>query len=252
MNTKNAPTLSSSEMQLKLALAMVILGFEERVDKQTQELLEIERAMLQLQRQREGLLEQRKRDADYLAASMSQLYPDVSLNLSEEGHVEIPSGVLQQLQQLQQAQQQSLPAPTALLSSEQMSDEPAPVSPADAAPGGTDGTFPSPAPAGETYEEAVIDPRAQKVLVYLFSQPQESVLDWRTTVQRALNLPEPPKIKGHAVYKALQHAYRLIESLHDGNLPHPADSFITFYTQYFIEGERWADYKDAMSEWGIA
>lgn len=251
MNSKNAPTLSSSEMQLKLALAMVILGFEERVEKETRELLEIEQAMQRLNRQREALLEQRKKDTDYLAASVRQLYPDVSLTLSEEGRVEIPSGVLQQLQQLQQVQHQSLPVSTDLLAREQVSDEHAPMGLADTPPE-TDETFPPSAIAGETHEETEIDPRAKEVLAYLFSQPQASVLDWKTTVQRALDLPEPPKMRGHNVYKALQHAYSIIESLHEGNLRHPSDSLMKFYTQYFIEGERWADFKDTMNEWGIA
>jgi len=244
-------TLSSSEMQLRLALAMVILGFEERVDKETRDLLEIEQAMQQLQRQREALLEQRKKDTDYLAASMRQLYPDVSLTLSEEGRVEIPSGVLLQLQQLQQAQSQPLSSPPDLLAIEGEADEPASAGPRDASPEAPE-TFPLPAIAGETHEESAIDPRAKEVLVYLFSLPQAAVHDWRTTIQRALNLPEPPKMRGHSVYKAVQHAYRLIESLHDSTLSHPSASLMNFYTQYFIEGERWADFKDTMNEWGIA
>jgi hypothetical protein len=182
---------------------------------------------------------------------MRQLYPDVSLTLSEEGRVEIPSGVLLQLQQLQQVQQQSLPAPTSLLAREQVSDEHAPMGPADAPPE-ADGTFPPPAIADKTHEETDIDPRAKEVLAYLFSQPQASVLDWKTTIQRALDLPEPPKMRGHNVYKAVQQAYGIIESLHEGTLPHPSDSLTKFYTQYFIEGERWADFKDTMNEWGIA
>ncbi len=194
--------LSSSEMQLRLALAMIILGFEERVDKETRDLLEIEQAMQQLQRQREALLEQRKKDTDYLAASGE-------------------------------------------------ADEPASAGQRDASPEAQE-TLPPPAIAGETHEESDIDPRAKEVLVYLFSLPQAAVHDWRTTIQRALNLPEPPKMRGHSVYKAVQHAYRLIESLHNRTLSHPSDSLMNFYTQYFIEGERWADFKDTMNEWGIA
>ncbi len=239
---------STSEMQLRLALALVILGFEERVDKETRELLEIEHAMHELQRQREALLEQRKKDTDYLRDSMRQLYPDVSLTLSEQGRVEIPSGVLQQLQQ---AQQQSLPAPTALLAREQVAASDSPGEQTDA-PTLPQETVPPATIVSEIHEEIDIDPRAKAVLAYVFSEPQASVLDWKTAVQRALDLPEPPKIRGHAVYKAIQHAYHILESLHDGTLLHPSDSLMHFYTQYFIEGERWGDLKDTMNEWGIA
>ena len=246
MNRKDATPLSSSEMQLRLALAIVILGFEERVDKQTRELLELEQAMQHLTRQREALQEQRKKDTDYLAASMRHLYPEVSLRISEEGRVEIPAGVLQQLQHLQQAQLQPVAVPTGLLAIEQVSAERA-VAPAE-----TPEALPPTAIAGETYEETDLDPRAKEVLAYLFSQPPASVLDWRTTVQRALELPDPPKLRSHQVYKALQQTYRIIENLHDGTLPHPSTLLMTFYTQYFIEGERWGEYKDTMTEWGIA
>ncbi len=91
MNRKDATPLSSSEMQLRLALAIVILGFEERVDKQTRELLELEQAMQHLTRQREALQEQRKKDTDYLAASMRHLYPEVSLRISDVSAGGIPS-----------------------------------------------------------------------------------------------------------------------------------------------------------------
>ncbi len=246
MNRKDATPLSSSEMQLRLALAIVILGFEERVDKQTRELLELEQAMQHLTRQREALQEQRKKDTDYLAASMRHLYPEISLRISEEGRVEIPAGVLQQLQHLQQAQLQPVAVPTGLLAIEQVSAERA-VAPAE-----TPEALPPTAIAGETYEETDLDPRAKEVLAYLFSQPPASVLDWRTTVQRALELPDPPKLRSHQVYKALQQTYRIIENLHDGTLPHPSTLLMTFYTQYFIEGERWGEYKDTMTEWGIA
>src|SRR6266700_1484637 len=244
MNRKDATPLSSSEMQLRLALAIVILGFEERVDKQTRELLELEQAMQHLTRQREALQEQRKKDTDYLAASMRHLYPEVSLRISEEGRVELPAGVLQQLQHLQQAQLQPVAVPTGLLAIEQVSAERA-VAPAE-----TPEALPPTAIAGETYEETDLDPRAKEVLTYLFSQPPASVLDWRTTVQRALELPDPPKLRSHQVYKALQQTYRIIENLHDGTLPHPSTLLMTFYTQYFIEGERWGEYKDTMTEWG--
>src|SRR5207248_475180 len=122
MNKKDATTLSTSEMRLRLALALVILGFEERVEKQTRELLEIEQTLQELERQREARLAQRKRDRDYLAASIRQLYPDLSLTLSEDGRIEIPSDVLQQLQHLQQIQQQALPVPTSLHVEEQGAD----------------------------------------------------------------------------------------------------------------------------------
>jgi len=165
---------------------------------------------------------------------------------TEEGRVEIPAGVLQQLQHLQQAQLQPVAVPTGLLALEQVSAERA-IAPAE-----TPEALPPTAIAGETYEEAAIDPRAKAVLAYLFSQPPASVLDWRTTVQRALELPDPPKLRSHQVYKALQQTYRIIENLHDGTLPHPSTLLMTFYTQYFIEGERWGEYKDTMNEWGIA
>jgi len=251
VNRTHAMTHSSSEMQLRLALAIVILGFEERVDKQTRELLELEQAIQQLIRQREALQEQRTKDTDYLAESMRQLYPDLSLTVSGEGRVEIPSGVLQQLQQLQQAQNTSFPAPAGLHGREHVSDEHLPEVPADALLG-TPATFLPAAIAGEAPDKTDIDARAKAVLVYVFSQPQEAVLDWKTTIQRALDLPEPPKMRGHTVYKAVQQAYRIIESLHDGNTAHPSDALLKFYTQYFIEGERWADFKDTMSEWGVS
>jgi hypothetical protein len=250
MNRKYATPLSSSEMQLRLALAMVILGFEERVDKQTRELLELEQAMQHLSRQREALQEQREKDTEYLAASMRHLYPEVSLRISEEGRVEIPAGVLQQLQHLQQAQLQPLAAPTGLLVRGQALDEQMSAERA-VAPAETPEALPPTAIAGEADEETAIDPRAKAVLVYLFSQPPASMLDWRTTVQRALELPDPPKLRSHQVYKALQQAYRILENLHDGTLPHPSTLLMTFYTQYFIEGERWGEYKDTMNEWGI-
>jgi len=113
-------------------------------------------------------------------------------------------------------------------------------------------TVPPATIAGETHKETDIDPWAKEVLAYVFSQPQASVLDWKITVQRALNLPEPPKMKGHKAYKAMLQAYPILESLHDGTLLHPSDALTHFYTQYFIEGERWGDYKDVMNEWGIA
>src|SRR6266480_1089261 len=109
-------------MQLRLALALVILGFEEKVEKQTRELLEIEHAMQQLEEQREALLLQRKKDTDYLAASMRQIYPDLSLTLSREGRVEIPSSVLQQLQHLRQGHELALAVPTSLRTEEQVTD----------------------------------------------------------------------------------------------------------------------------------
>jgi len=59
-------------------------------------------------------------------------------------------------------------------------------------------------------------------------------------------------MRSHQVYKAVQHAYGIIESLHDGTLPHPSTRLMTFYTQYFIEGEQWGEFKDTMNEWGIA
>jgi hypothetical protein len=218
------------------------------VDQQTQELLDIDQAIERLTRQREALQEQRKKDTDYLAESLRQLYPEVSVTFSEQGCVEIPSGVLQRLQR---AQLQFLPAPTDLLAREVGSDEQASVEQADASLE-TQETVPPTAIVDETHEKTDIDPDAKKVLVYLFSQPQASVLDWKTTIQRALDLPEPPKIRGHKAYKAVQQVYRLIESLHEGTLPHPSDSLLAFYTQYFIEGGRWADFKDTMNEWGIA
>ena len=152
MNRTYATPLSSSEMQLRLALAMVILGFEERVDKQTRELLELEQAMQHLSRQREALQEQREKDTGYLAASMRHLYPEVSLRISEEGRVEIPASVLQQLQHLQQAQLQPLAAPTALLARGKASDEQMPAERA-VAPAETPEALPPTAIAGETYED---------------------------------------------------------------------------------------------------
>src|SRR5712692_1113271 len=128
MKRTPATTRSSSEMQLSLALAIVILGFEERVDKQTRELLELEQAIEQLTQQREALQQQRTKDTHYLAESMRQLYPDLSLTLSGEGRVEIPAGILQQLQQ---AQNTSLPAPADLPGREQVCDEQLPEAPAD-------------------------------------------------------------------------------------------------------------------------
>ncbi|HLZ60231.1 MAG TPA: hypothetical protein VKR06_25045 [Ktedonosporobacter sp.] len=252
MNEKSATTLSTSEMQLRLALALVILGFEERVDKQTRELLDVEQAMHQLEKQREALLEQRKRDTDYLAASMRQLYPDLSLTLSEEGRVEIPSEVLLQLQHLQQGQQQSLLEPPGQHAGEHVADSDAPPVEQAAPRHVPQWPVSSPILADEISKETDMDPRAKAVLVYLFSEPQALDLDWRTTIQRALDLPDPPKMRGHAVYKAMLQAYHILESLHDGTLLHPSDSLMQFYTQYFIEGERWGDLKDTMNEWGIA
>src|SRR6266852_4958066 len=124
VNKKNAPTRSSSEMQLKLALALVILGFEERVDTQTRAMLELDQEILHLTRQRDALQEQRAKDIDYLAASMKHLFPNVSLTLSEDGRVEIPSAVFQQLQQLQHTQHQSFLASTEIAGKEQESGEP--------------------------------------------------------------------------------------------------------------------------------
>src|SRR5215813_7804854 len=99
-------------MRLRLALALVILGFEERIEQQTRQLHHIEESMQQLEQQREALLLQRKQDADYLAASVRQLYPDLYLALSQEGRVEIPESVLQQLQHLQQGHEPALIVPT--------------------------------------------------------------------------------------------------------------------------------------------
>jgi len=252
VNNKSATILSTSEVQLRLALALVILGFEERVDKQTRELLEREQAMYQLERQREVLLEQRKRDTDYLAASMRQLYPEISLTLSEEGRVEIPSEVQQQLKLLQQEQQlPSLPGLTGLSVREEVGDWERPAEQAGI-PDILQETLPPVVVKGETWEETDIDPRAKTVLVYLLSQPPSSVLDWRITVQRALDLPDPPKMRSHAVYKAVQRAYQVLESMHDSILPHPSASLQEFYTQYVIEEERWGDLKDTMNEWGVA
>jgi hypothetical protein len=231
-----------------LALALVILGFEARVEQQTQDLLELEQSIEHLIRQREVLQEQRKLDADYLAASLRQLYPEVSVTFSEDGRVEIPAGVLQELQQ---AQQQFLPAPIDLLTREEVPDEQTTVEQASVSLE-TQETVPPTVVAGESHEERDIDADAKKVLAYLFSQSQAEVLDWKTTIQHALDLPEPPKIKGHKGYKVVQQAYPLIEGLHDGTLLHPSDALLAFYRQYFIEGGRWADFKDTMNEWGIA
>ena len=249
MDSNHAAPRSSAELQLKLALALVILGFEARVDQQTQELLELEQTIEKLTRQREALQEQRKKDVDYLEYSMRQLYPEVPVTFSEDGRVQIPSGVLQQLQQ---AQQQFLPSPTHLQAREAASAEQVLVEQTD-----TDvsleiqGTISHTVTTGESHEERDIDPDAKKVLAYLFSQDQDSVRDWKTTIQHALGLPEPPKIKGHKGYKVVQQAYPFIEGLHDGTLFHPSDALQAFYTQYFIEGGRWADFKDTMNEWGI-
>jgi len=249
MDSHHAAPRSSAELQLNLALALVILGFEARVDQQTQELLELEQAIQDLDRQREALQERRKRNADYLAESLRQLYPEVPVTFSEDGLVQIPSGVLQQLQQ---AQQQFLPAPTHLQAREAVSAEQVLVEQTD-----TDvsleiqGTISPTVTTGESHEERDIDPDAKKVLAYLFSQDQAGVLDWKTAIQRALDLPEPPKMKGHKGYKVVQQAYPLIEGLHDGTLLHPSSALQAFYTQYFIDGGRWADFKDTMNEWGI-
>lgn len=251
MNQKRATTLSTSEMQLRLALALVILGFEEKVEKQTRELLELEQAMQELERQREILLLQRKKDTDYLAASMRQLYPDLSLTVSEEGRVEIPSSVLQQLQHLRQGQEPTLAVSTSLRTGEHVAEPDVAYEQADSS-SVPQGTISPPALMDETQKETDIDPRAKAVFVYLFSHPQEMELDWRAVIQRALDLPNPPKVKGHAVYKAVLQAYHLLESLHDGTLLHPSESLQQFYTQYFLEGEHWGNLKDAMNEWGIA
>jgi hypothetical protein len=250
VNKKNAPTRSSSEMQLKLALALVILGFEERVDTQTRAMLELDQEILHLTRQRDALQEQRAKDMDYLAVSMKHLFPSVSLTLSGEGRVEIPSAVLQQLQQLQHTQHQSFLASTEIPGKEQESGEPVREMHGETSPA-TRVISSSIVLAEETQEKTDIDPEAKKVLTYLFSQPQDSVLDWKTTVQRALDLPEPPKLKSHKAYKAVQHAYHILESMHEGEITQSSISLKTFYTEYFIEGERWGDLKDTMSEWGI-
>jgi hypothetical protein len=247
MNRKNPTTRSSSEMQLRLALAMVILGFEERVDRQTRAMLELDQEILHLTRQRDALQEQRAKDMDYLAASMKHLFPSVSLTLSGDGRVEIPSAVLQQLQH---TQHQSFLASTEILGKEQESGEPVREIHGETSPA-TRVISSSIVLAEETQEKTDIDPEAKKVLTYLFSQPQDSVLDWKTTVQRALDLPEPPKLKSHKAYKAVQHAYHILESMHEGDITQSSISLKTFYTQYFIERERWGDLKDTMSEWGI-
>jgi hypothetical protein len=104
----------------------------------------------------------------------------------------------------------------------------------------------------EVREESEIDPRAKEVIEYAFAHAESAETGWKTTVQRALQLPEPPKMKGHAVFKALQRAYHLLENMHDGTISHPSDSLTAFYTQHFIEGEQWGEFKDIMLQWDVA
>ena len=217
---------------------------------QTQALLELNQELLHLTRQRNALQEQRAKDMDYLAVSMKHLFPDISLTLSEEGRVEIPASVQQQLQQFQHTQDRSISALTGALGKEQASDEPIREMHAETLPD-TRVIALSIGRAEETQETTDIDSNAKKVLIYMFSQPQDSVLEWKTIVQRALDLPEPPKLKSHKAYKAVQHAYHVLESMHEGDITQPSVSLQDFYTEYFIKGERWGDMKDTMSEWGI-
>ncbi len=249
---KNSPLLSSSEMQLHLALAMVILGFEERVAKETRNLLELTQKISGLQQQYEELQAQREKDTDYLEQSIRHLYPALTLTVSEDGQVEIPAGILRQLQQVQQKQhpQFLLPEPPVTSSEERTPDEnlhEVRVSPVHR----TEEPSSLVTISDETHEEIDIDPRVKKVIAYVFAHPQATVLDWKTTVQHALQLPDPPKMKGHAVYKEVQRAYRLLESMHDGTVSHPSDALTAWYTQHFIEGERWGELKDIMLEWGV-
>src|SRR5260370_29104360 len=164
VNKKNAPTRSSSEMQLKLALALVILGFEERVDTQTRAMLELDQEILHLTRQRDALQEQRAKDIDSLAASMKHLFPNGSLTLSEDGRVEIPSAVFQQLQHIQH---QSFLASPEIAGKEQESGEPVRAMHGETSPD-TRVISSSIVRAEETQEKTAIDPEAKKVLTYLF------------------------------------------------------------------------------------
>ena len=103
----------------------------------------------------------------------------------------------------------------------------------------------------EMYEESAIDPRAKDVIEYALAHAESAGIGWKATVQRALQLPEPPKMKGHAVFKALQRAYQLLESMHDGTISHPSASLTAFYTLHFIEGEQWGELKDILLQWDL-
>jgi hypothetical protein len=248
---KNMPLLSSSEMQLKLALAMVILGFEERVANETRELHDLEQKINSLQQQHKELQEQREKDIAFLEQSVRQLYPTLTLVVSQDGQVEIPAEIQRQLQQLQQEQPQVLlPEPAAMSNGEKGPDEKRSDGEVSTTSRTrvTSSTLKS---SEDIHVETDIDPRAKKVIEYAFAHPESAALDWKTTVQHALQLPEPPKTKGHTAFKALQHAYLLLESMHDGTPQTLSDSLTAFYTHHFIEREQWGELKDLMLEWGV-
>src|SRR5258708_14997243 len=73
-NVKQAPPLSTSEMQRQLALALVILSFEEQVASETQDLHDLEQQISYLQQQYKELQAQRETDTDYLERSIRHLY----------------------------------------------------------------------------------------------------------------------------------------------------------------------------------
>src|SRR5258708_33417564 len=123
-NVKQAPPLSASEMQLQLALALVILSFEERVASETRDLHDLEQQISSLQQQYQELQAQREKDTDYLERSIRQLYPTLPLTVSEGGQLEIPAEIRRQLHQFQQKQPQPLlTVPTSMSTGEQEAAE---------------------------------------------------------------------------------------------------------------------------------
>src|SRR5258708_6211863 len=247
-NVKQAPPLSASEMQRQLALALVILSFEERVASEARDLRDLDQQISCLQQQYQELQAQREKDTDYLERSIRQLYPALPLTVSEGGQLEIPAELRRQLHQLQQNRPQPLlTVPTSMSSGEQESAGKLPEVQASSESRSEE----TPSNPKISDEESAIDPRAKEVIEYAFAHAESAGIGWKTTVQRALQLPEPPKMKGHAVFKALQRAYQLLESMHDGTIFHPSDTLTAFYTLHFIEGEQWGELKDILLQWAV-
>src|SRR5260370_1667347 len=237
-------------MQLQLALALVILSFEERVASETRDLHDLEQQISGLRQQYQELQAQREKDTDYLERSIRQLYPALPLTVSEGGQLEIPAEIRRQLHTFQQKQSQPLlTVPTIISSGEQESAGKLPE--VQVSSGSRSDESPSiPKISDDVHEEIDIDPRAKEVIEYACAHAESAGIGWKTTVQRALQLSEPPKMRGHAVFKALQRAYQLLESMHDGTISRPSDPLTAFYTLHFIEGGQWGELKDIQVKWG--